>query len=149
MNLKAKVEAVNLANQYANELCPKLVEVCKPFVGKKVVTQTGELVAKLWKDIDEMGLPHTSRISVYRTSSNYSLTFVVKTCFSDNGVCEYHESPVYVGNIDKGILTLVRDDSPNYRTDYNAEQVELRRKEYRIARDAAGEALSQLYPFGE
>jgi hypothetical protein len=147
-SLPARVEAVNLANSYANSLYPKLIEVFTPFVGQKIITQSGSLFNKIQNLVDKLELPNTSRISVYKNICRYSLSYVVKVCIVYNEIAHYHESYFYVGEIRENFLTKICD-GPEYKENYTEEGIRQARLDYENAKKIADEAESKLYPFGQ
>lgn len=52
--LTVRVNITNRVNAYAEELYDKLVPIFKPLVGSKVVKSTGELVAKIARQMPEL-----------------------------------------------------------------------------------------------
>jgi hypothetical protein len=149
--LEARVAAANLANNYAAELYPKLAEALAPFVGLKVETVDGALLAKVKARLPEM--PSTPQLRVYRRAgSHYSLAWTVNTCTSSKGqgcdYANYEEVTVYVGELSGGILTKL---SPAFKPSapYTVESVLSAREAYRVAKAAADKAHSALHPFGE
>lgn len=146
--LEARVRGVNRAHQYAMELYPRLAVVFQPFVGQKVETNSGPLMAKVQKLVDALNLPCTGPLHVYRDQSDYCMRYVVKTCECENGHGYYYNASVTVGELDRGVLTALCP-APQYRTDYSADEVAAARQRYKNAKRAADEAHSALYPFGE
>jgi hypothetical protein len=146
--LEARVRGVNAANQYANDLHSRLVAVFRPFVGQKILTAPGDLLARIKRLVDALDLPSTPRLHVYRDRSDYCLRYVVKSCESDGKCGHYYEASVSVGELDHGRLTSLID-APQYRTDYVAAEVVAARETYKEAKRVADEARSALYPFGE
>lgn len=146
--LEARVRGVNAANHFANLLYPKLLSVFGNFVGEKIEKVGGGLMQKVQNGINALGLPNTVRLSVYRYASNYSLVYVVKTCETVDGGAYYHETSVYVGDMNNGVLTKILP-APTFKTDYKAEDVKAARETYEAAKKAADAAQSALFPFGE
>ena len=147
-SLQTRVIAVNRANAYANEIRPRLVEVFSQYVGQKVVTKNNEILAKIKKQIDQLGLANSVKLSVYRSVSEYSLSYVVKSCEWYDGRAFYHEAYVYIGNLRDGVLQDIAEVEPK-QTDYSAEAIEAAREAYGKAKDIADELRSNLAPFGE
>ncbi len=145
--VSAKVNAVNKANAYANDIHGQLVEAFQPFVGTKVLKADGTLTAKVEKMLP--AFPHTSALSVYRNRSDYTLTYVVKVCepIGDGGSCLYHEVSVYVGDVRDGVLTAVAEPVNDRRTNYTVENASLAMEMVRVAEKALSDAKSALYPF--
>jgi hypothetical protein len=143
--LQAKVKAVNRANQAATELYAKLAPIFAPLVGKKIINKEGRLLAKVWKLMPDI----FQNWSVYHPASDYSLVFVVKTMESlPDGLCIYHETSVYVGELREGVLTKLCD-APNLQATYTEREIIAKRLKYEEAKKAMDEAQNDLYPFGE
>ena len=147
-SLENRVEGVNMANKYANEIRPMLVKVFEPYIGCKILKADGSLLASVLKWVPKMR--NDNSLHVYRSSSAYSLAFVVKSCVSRDGRAYYHETYVHIGAIDGCVLRDVRDDGDElFKTDYSADEVAAARREYEAAEKAASEAESKLHPFGK
>jgi hypothetical protein len=145
--LAAKVKAQNRANQFANELYPKLVKVFEPFIGQKVLKADGTVLAKIQSQFPE--LPSTPGLHVYPGHSNYSLRWIVRTSEQESDyTCLYAESTLYVGDMKNAILASLYPPV-HYRTDYTVEEIESLREAYVLAKRAADNAFSALHPFGE
>jgi len=153
--LETRVRGVNRANEYANALWPRLIAVFTPFVGEKIEKADGTLLLKVQKLVDALKLPNcaTPNIMVYRHNSNYNLAYTVKTdeTYSVDGRyghAYYHETTIYLGKMDCGVLTQL-DAAETFKTDYTAAEVIANREAYKAAKAAADAAQSKLYPFGE
>jgi len=150
--LKAKVEAVNEANTCANMLKRRLDKVFLPLVGRAIVKSNGDLLKRTeaWQMVDEIHGSNSRSQSIYRSASNYSLAWTVRTCVSieDSHVCVYHETTVYIGKLNGTILSGI-DPESHYKTDYTVDDIIERRAAYVIAKKAADNAYSDLFPFGE
>ncbi len=146
--LAAKVAAVNAANAYANELRPALVAALVPFIGSKVLKVTGELLEKVKAALPDFS--HTVSFSIYRHRSNYSLAWTVKTCelYGEHS-CIYHETTVYVCDLDNGVAKPLTGTVSTFRTDYTEREVFDLRAACSAAKQAARTAESALFPFGE
>lgn len=146
--LETRVKGVNNAHQYGNELYHILVKVFKPFIGQKVIRKTGGLIKKIQDIIDSLDLPHSVPIQVYRKSySDYSLSYVVKTCQTLNQTAYYYEVSVYIGNIENGILKDINYPFPDFKTDFKAKTIQENRKLYKELQEKADKAKSALFPF--
>jgi len=146
--LETRVKGVNNAHKYGNELYRILVKVFKPFIGQKVIKKTGGLIQKVQRAIDSLNLPCSVPIQVYRNSfSDYSLSYVVKTCETLNQRAYYYEVSIYIGNIENGILKDIDYPFPNFKTDYKAETIRENRKIYKELQEKADKAKSNLFPF--
>jgi len=146
--LTANVRAVNRANEYGATLYRTLAELFRPLVGTQVLKKDGTLLAKIKALLPE--LPCTAALHVYKHGSECGLAWVVKTSemIGDTCSCVYHESTVYVGDLQAGVLTAISTPFQG-RTNYSVSEVEKARKRYEEARQAAEEARNALYPFGE
>jgi hypothetical protein len=152
--LAIRVRGVNKANARANKLYDELIPIFKPLVGKPLFKVTGGLFEKYKKLVPDFpyghGLPQ-----IYRNSSNYSLSYTVKTWEAEpsnipghSDIGYYHETTVYIGDLQNGVLTKLYDP-PNFKTDYNAADIAAKREAYQKAKEAADKAQSALFPFGE
>ena len=146
--LEARVRGVNRANAFANELYPKLVALFTPLIGQKILKADGTLLAKIQKQVDDLGVLGRHEPHVYRYNSPYSLVYTVKTCEDCNGHAYYYETSVYVAHLDNGVLTGLYDQDLR-QTNYSADKVIAAREAYEKAKKAADEAQSALHPFGE
>ena len=151
--LEAKVIAHNRANEVANELHPKLVEIFEPYLGQKITKKDGGLLKKIADQLPESRYHDaypSPTVMFYLNNSNYSLSFTVKTCAQilDSHGCVYAESTVYVGRFQDGEFSEITPLDTK-RTDYNADEVTQLREAYKVAERAARDAESKLYPFGQ
>jgi hypothetical protein len=166
--LNARVRAYNKVNARAITLHRELVEIFRPFVGKKILTNAG-FVAKLRPLIERIREreqePGRGRFQFYTHSTTYSLTFVLKAWESYQGEehgGSYAEAVINVGELGRlgatngGHCDVPRDAlaslielPPNLRTDYNAEEVRALRKAAQAAEEKAREAEHAVYPFGK
>lgn len=145
--LPAKVKAVNRANEEAKKLYEKLSPIFRPFVGHKIEKVDGSLLSKIEKLIPN--LPYDIGIHFYRHNSNYSLTWMVKTCESIDGTtCLYHETPVTIGEMRDGVLTKICEWNANYPT-YDVDTVRALRKSAESAKKIYEACKDACYPFGE
>ena len=148
--LEAQVEAVQSANKYANEIHAKLVEIFRDFVGKKITKKNGDLLESVSKLVPVFR--QDKNLNVYRQTSSYGLTWVVKTCVfyeEEYETCVYHETVVCVGNLHDQVLSNVYDEPDRMarKTDYDVSFIRSERERYKILQDQADEVKSNLYPF--
>lgn len=145
--LKAKVIAVNFANDYANKLFPKLHAIFAPLIGQTLTKNDGSLMAKYVKLLPE--LPCTPRLNVYRTSGTGWLDWTVKTCQNIEGgtSCVYHETLVSVGRLERGVLVALQEPMSR-RTDYTVEEILAKRAEAARLEGLWREARNACEPFG-
>ena len=73
---------------------------------------------------------------------------MVKACEVVDGLSEYREVSVYVGELSGDVLAKLCD-RPNHRSDHSAAEVKAIREEVKLAQKALDAAKSKLYPFGE
>jgi hypothetical protein len=166
--LNAKVRAYNKVNARAMELQPELLAMFRPFVGKKILTNSG-FVAKLRPLIDALRereqQPGRGRFQFWTGSTSYTLTFTLKAWESYNGEQyggAYAEATLYVGELGRAgathgghcdvardCLASLNEEPLALRTDYSAEQVRALRKAAQEAEEKAREAEHALSPFGK
>ena len=147
--LAAKVAAVNMAHEYANELRPILLAAFAPYVGQKILKTDGTLLQKVRETLPE--LPSHAGLSVFRRSESYSLVYTVKTCVSyGEHSCTYHEVSLYLYRFDGVTLAPWNGCQwENLRTDHTEAEVFALRQANTAAKEAASRAAAALYPFGE
>ena len=147
--LKAKVKAVNYCHEEANKLYDVLLPIFKPLLGCRVDKMDGTFLAKIAKLVPDFHpIP---RLSVFRSTSEYSLSFTVKACeqITDSHGCLYYEITLYIGDLRGGILTELTARPKPFRTDFSEQEILDKRITWRKARDAFESARSDLWPFGE
>jgi hypothetical protein len=146
--LKAKVNAVNRAHAYAHRLYATLAPIFQPLIGEKIFKADGTLTAKCLKLMPE--LPHGIDLHVYKHVSDYSLAWTVKTCEMIEGesCCLYYEITVYVGEMNKGVLTKLSTPFSG-RVDYTPAEIQDKRNKVELAEKALSDARSALWPFAE
>ena len=157
MVLEARVAAVNMANAYSNELWEKLHNAFEPLVGTKILKADGSFTAKVKEMVDRLEIHSDNVVHVYRGHSEYSLYFTVRSCQGsksgrvgdDYNHSNSHETSVYIGNLNGQILKDVGYDCPNNLTNHTVENVKSLRERHAIAKKAASDAESALFPFGE
>ncbi len=158
-SLAAKVAAVNRANAESARLHAALTPIFAPLVGCKILKADGTLLESVKKLLPEM--PNTHALSTYReqrASSGYSLLWQVKAAEgyqresergTDRNTATYHETAVYIGELDGNVLTrLLPYDASLRRTDWTPEEVAQLRREAEEAKKAARDAEGKLHEFG-
>lgn len=147
--LKAKVKAVNHCHEEANKLYDVLLPIFEPLLGCQLDKMDGTFLSKIDKLLPN--LPPSPRLSVYRSTSEYSLAFTVKACenIADSHGCLYYEITIYIGNMNDRTLTKLTDRPKPLRTDFTEQEILDKRIAWRKARDAFDDARSDLWPFGE
>jgi hypothetical protein len=150
--LEAKVVAVNGANAHAMKIYPQLRDIFEPLVGCQIDKKDGGFLQSVAKLMPEF--PYTTALHVYRSHSDYSLMWVVKTCEmyrssrNDCQLATYYEASVYVGHMRNRVLEKFFDP-PTLQSSYTVGDVLKAREKYREAKRIADEARSALDPFGE
>lgn len=136
--LEVKVQAVNLANIYANGVFGIISPFFHPFVGKKVLKNNGELLDKIKAIIPTfIKLPN---LHIFRACSVDSLGWTVRaSATSKDGNTQSHEITVLIANLDGQVLSSMYEKQPPLRTDYTAEEIEQKRSTFH----------DKLYPFSE
>lgn len=147
--LKAKVKAVNSCHDEANKLYDVLLPIFKPLLGCQLDKMDGTFLAKIDKLVPD--LPHATKLSVFRSSSEHSLSFTVKTWehIADSHGCLYYETTLYIGDMRGGVLIALTERPKPFRTDFTEQEIQDKRITWREARDALDDARSALCPFGE
>lgn len=149
--LECKILTRNRVNQMVKETALAMITAVKPFVGKKVVLQTGDLSAKFKEVIKKFTDNSTPKKQIYRVRSDYSLTFCVRTSHTDElAGTFYAEQPFYLGELNDGVLENLQDIKyiNDFRTDYKAEDILAAREELKITEQKVREIESKLYVFG-
>ncbi len=153
--LTAEVNAVNLANGYANELLPLWRDFFVPLVGQKIVKADGSLLAKLESKLPKFpavkgraGQHEHASVMTYRHRSDYSLAWTVKTCWPiPPHTCTYYERTLYIGDMGGDTLKAMTNHGEPWRTDYTVEAAVAAIEAYEAAKKAADEARSACWPF--
>lgn len=146
--LAARVQAVNVANAYANSIQPGLAQLCEKFINTKIRNKDGSLAKKFKEQLDTLNLPHLTPLYVQRHCTEYSLSFRVTAHTSVGDENGSHTTTIPIGGISDGILTEINNYEPD-RTDYTVAEVTRLREEYKEKRRAADAAYSALGIFGE
>ncbi len=149
--LDAKIEAYNTAHLAALDLCPRMLEALKPFVGTQVLKADGTLRKAVRDALPE--IPSTVLLfGWYTTRAGYTLSANLKTCTSYKArTCEiacYAEISVYLGDLDRGVLKKLYEPQ-SWRTDYKRAEIEHTRMMLKTARNTISALESKLFPFGE
>lgn len=146
--LNAKVKAVNHAHEVAHEVYRRFREALQPYLGQNVTKKDGTLLKKVADKMPEF--PHQHDLMVYRNSSDYTLSWTVKTNEHIEGThgCLYYERTVYIADIRDGVIEKFYDDF-EARTDYTADEIKEKRAAFDKAEKALQEAKSALWPFAE
>ena len=147
---EAKVIARNRLNSQVNEIAPKILEVLKNFLNKKVIIGGNNLSAQLTKALEPfLGWQKIyPNLQIYRNNSNHSISFVFKTSeqvgeFS----CTYQEEYVYLGNLSGQTLNELGIFEPR-RTNYDLNEVLAARSEIAALENQISNLSSKLTHFG-
>ena len=147
--LAAKIAARNRCNKAANELYPRLAEIFRPMVGKKVVKVDGDLVYGC-RTNDLRSVLDVPGCHVYRYCSVYSLMWCVKC--SENIVgqsgCVYQEASVYVASLSGQICEKI-DEWTDLKTDYNLDDLVAKIDAAELAREEYDRVKGLTFPFSE
>lgn len=146
--LTAKVHAVNETHKCANELYWKLTRFFRPYVGKAVLTKTGQILAKIQALMPE--LPDNKTITVYRHCSDYSLAWTVKACVNTDNITVYNEVTIYIADLSNGTITKLCESYQEAfcgRTDYTVDEVIANREAAAKAKKAYDEARAKCRLF--
>jgi len=137
------------------EHAPALFEAARALVGRQILKADGSL-RKDALVVLELPTFDEHNLSIYRNSSNYSLSFTFKVSewtentggMSDH--TEYAERTVYLGDMSNGVLNDSKEFDPtDYKSDYTIEGIQMARMACLKARKAYEKARSACNPFGE
>jgi hypothetical protein len=146
--LACKVRATNRLARECNRLHPLFVAALRPFLGKKVQTQSG--YSQRLRDAVAHLMPRPGEVQVYPFGHVNSIRWTVKVCELDGqGGCQYREMSLWVGECEGDILVSVREDYEPMRDDHTAEEVLANRERFKVAEAAYQAARSALGDFGE
>jgi hypothetical protein len=142
--LAAKVAGQNRVNAEANTLERELVEIFRPFIGKKILTHGG-LTAKIKPLIPKRELP----FRLWRAPSSYTLSWKLDVTEhdSEHSVC-YREAWIHVGKLNGYTLESLCDPQTR-RTDYTIAEISDKRERLKQYEEAYRQARSALDGFGE
>lgn len=144
--LAAKVAARNAVNRFANEWYARAAEALKPFIGQKICKVDGTLLKKLKEALLE--LPNKGfEMSGWYSADRYSLKAYLKACECTNGIANYADTTLYLGDLTDGVLTRLYD-APNFKADYTEEFITQTREEIKKAETMMNQAKSKLGDFG-
>lgn len=148
--LAAKVAARNNVNARLRALAQSFFNVCRPFVGKKIKTTSGEFTQAFRAALAPLtGEPNGE----FWQSSTYSLARTFKVSEQGPRTCHYAEAVLYIGDIDGQTLASVQyADKFNpdaFRVDFTEIEVTEARRQVKAAREALQKAESKLSYFGE
>jgi hypothetical protein len=152
-HLEAKVAARNSVNRYAFTFCHAAFAALEPFVGQKILNQGNVKSAKLVAALPKFS--NTPDLSVYFESTRWGISMNVNVCVSfPNARGEYcsacyAEQSVYLGDVEKFVLTKLSALPTGLRFDYTVEEIVQARKELNAARDAMRHAEHKVCHFGE
>lgn len=156
--LEAKVAARNHVNKLAMDLDKKMMEVLKPFVGKKIALACGGLSAKFKaalpkepEDFCKGGEAWFFRASRYCFSVQCRTIETSKGREADYTLACYAEKDFNLGDLDSktGVLVKLNESPLVCRTDYSVGEVRELRKQVFASRSAMHAAEYALAGFGE
>lgn len=148
---QAKIIARNRLNSQINIFAPVILENLKPFVGTKIILQTGDLAAKFKSAMEGiLGFEKLApKLQIYRFNLSYSFVLTFKTSEPTGEFgCVYQEESVIFGKLDGGILTSLEAEIPQNKTDYSLEEIAQIRRELDIIESKKRELESKLAHFG-
>src|SRR5574343_57589 len=148
---QAKIIARNRLNSQINLFAPVILESLKPFVGTKIILQTGDLAAKFKSAMEGiLGFEKLApKLQIYRFNLSYSFTLTFKTSEPTGEFsCLYQEESVTFGRLDGGVLTSLESEIPQNKTDYSLEEIAQIRRELDIIESKKWELESKLRHFG-
>lgn len=146
--LEARVKAANSCREVASKLYEPLTKVFTDLIGKKICKTDGTLLEKYKKNLENVLIPNTHELSIYRHHSDYSLAWSIRACVlnGDSG-CYYDEVTLYIGDLSDQVLTGICP-KPEFPV-YSVENVIAARERLKLAKKALVEAEAEVYPFGE
>ncbi len=145
--LPQKVQAVNTANKYGIErVYPEMLAALLPFTGKAVFKVTGGYFQKVANVLPEFD--HRYNLNVTRYNSDYSIMYQVFASVQVPNTTHTvsHTASVYVAKLSNGAITEFYDP-PDFRCDYDVEQVKNQIVEYNRLKELAERAKSGLHNF--
>jgi hypothetical protein len=156
--LDARIAARNRANEVAGELYDQMAPIFQPLLGEKVCKVDGQFSKKVADLLPDSRYPDDvwprPTVMYYRSHSEYTVSFTVKTCASDDdGSCAYEEVTVYICDLTGGVATRRSETEPLYnkeerRSDWTAGEVLALRADYEAKKTIADDACRALWPFG-
>lgn len=156
--LAAKIAAVNRMHRLIKDFTPGLQDALRPYIGKKVLNQSGVLSEKMKKVLDPLLAPYSqeTRMLVSTRYQNMRLEIQVSENYPGRHPGDffavYTSTSSHLGDTEGNILTAVGTFTPSeegYRTDYTEEEVLQARKDLETAKQLKSEAESRLIHFGE
>ena len=132
--LRAKVRAVNRANELANVLQQHVLPIFAGLVGKTIAKNDQTLLAKVEKLLPN--LPRQPSVSVFVCVRAYSLSLIVRTCENDGqGHVIYHETTLPIGNIRDKVLVSI-EGLREYKSNFSVEDVQAKQREVKKLQEA-------------
>lgn len=130
--LIARVNAKNRANTIAAQIEKEIREIFRPYVGKKIFLNGGDLIAPLRGKLEQYTFPHQKQYRFYRLRHlKYILSFEVGISeqIQGNSGCASAKSIAHIGTLDGGvILETISPDIYNFQQ-YTPEEIETLRDE--------------------
>jgi hypothetical protein len=118
--LEARVKAANSCREVASKLYEPLTKVFTDLIGKKICKTDGTLLEKYKKNLENVLIPNTHELSIYRHHSDYSLAWSIRACvLNGNSGCYYDEVTLYIGVLNDQVLTEIcpKPEFPVYSAD--------------------------------
>lgn len=149
--LAARVKAKNRANEIANRLEIEFKEIFRPFVGKKILLQTGGFIKSINETLKKYNFPENKVFRIWKTDTTYSLNFRISAAEVENYNCSScsAESRISIGKLDGNILTAIEETNHPQKTDFSAEEIQRLRDLVRQKESEVNQIRNQYYGFGE
>lgn len=144
--LTLQVQAVNMANAEARRIAPLLLAAIQPFIGKKIFTVNGDVLARVEAALKPCFPTVLNTLRCWRFRSNYSLVYVVCADALGYSTSVRHEVSVYVADVQDGVAVRAYD-LRHYSAEYKKESILALIKKYERAKAALDEAREHLGPF--
>jgi hypothetical protein len=147
--LEAKIEAVNKACSYANDIRGELIDFFVGLKGKKIKKLNGSFLEKYKKLLPKF--VNRSDLSVYAESSDVLLSWSVKSSVNVKGkeYCIYHCVTIIVGYMKDGVLVELREDGVNFKSNWSINEVKHKLWVYNDLKRKLELAKYDLVPFDE
>lgn len=156
VKLARKVAAKNKLNTAVNELMQVASDYFKPYVGKKIVTTTGDFIKKISDSIpnkNHSGGANYEEPHFYITASRYSLILKVSMSYyrnDDKNLVDSMNDEVYIGEMDSGKLLMMNDlTSRQRKVDYSVDEIIEARNQLQVANLVKQTLECKLNGFGE
>ncbi len=151
--LTRRVEAVNKVNGYAKRLQKQILELLKPYQGKKIVKASGsypELIAKITKPEQDKGFRYWFRISEYRIDAELDTTYITGGEQDECHSVAYVKQSIHICTLTNGTDLKELSDgacTDKLREDFTFLEVWNKRKEIGELNDQIGRLEVSIYQF--